>query len=206
MPSRLLLLLLLVPLIAIRAADLTNQDIVKMFQGGLSEDTIIKAIVSKPGAYDTGPEALVELKREQIPESIIRAMIDHPSSSTLRPPSIDLPSVKRIYVGSLGNDEGAETIRAKLINQLSSAGPWTVVESDSDADAVLTGSAVVKPFGGGYQAVLALRLLDPSKRILWSCDIRSKPPKRAVLSMGKIPWSTSSSVAEQAVKKLMDAR
>ncbi len=44
---------------------LINADVVTMVKGGLPEDTIVLAIGSSPGKYDTSPEALIALKQHE---------------------------------------------------------------------------------------------------------------------------------------------
>ena len=51
----------------------------------------------------------------------------------------ELKDIKTIYVGSFGNDKGADLIRAKVISRIVKSGRLQVVESEEQADAILTG-------------------------------------------------------------------
>ena len=58
------------------AKPMTNQDVVKMVQAKLSEDTILLAIrAAKPG-FDTSADGLVKLSTSGVPEGVIKAMIE----------------------------------------------------------------------------------------------------------------------------------
>jgi hypothetical protein len=50
-----------------------------------------------------------------------------------------LSQVKRVYVGSLGDKQGATGLREKLIQRLRKAHDITVVANPSEADATITG-------------------------------------------------------------------
>jgi hypothetical protein len=65
-------LILAVPLTAV-AMD--NKDIIKMQKAGLSEDTILAAMLKEKPDYETGTDALIELKGAGISDRVIQAMI-----------------------------------------------------------------------------------------------------------------------------------
>ena len=69
-------LLLVAAMSAQAQAPLTNEDILTMVQAGFGEGTIIKAIEANEPAYDTSVQALVELKKAEVTEKIIGAMLD----------------------------------------------------------------------------------------------------------------------------------
>lgn len=56
-------------------AGLTNADILAMLKAGIGEDTIVVAIEKGPNQLDTSPAALIELKRQGVPESVMKAML-----------------------------------------------------------------------------------------------------------------------------------
>src|SRR5262245_16836283 len=56
---------------------------------------------------------------------------------------VRLKDVHKIHVGSLGNYDGAEIIRDKIVAKLAKSGQVTLVEDPAEADAVLTGSGIV---------------------------------------------------------------
>ncbi len=55
---------------------LTNDDVVKLFQSGLAEDTIVLSIKNTPGNFDTTPDGLIQLKNAGVPQAIINAMVE----------------------------------------------------------------------------------------------------------------------------------
>ncbi len=72
-----LLLLLLSKLNGRRHADaqaVTNQDVVRMARGGLSEEVIAGTIRSRGGRFDLSPDALIVLKSEGVGDGVIQAM------------------------------------------------------------------------------------------------------------------------------------
>src|SRR5438093_12012682 len=87
-----------------------------------------------------------------------------------------LANVRRIYIGSLGNEEGADLVREKIRLRLSKTERFSVVERPESADAILTGVAgVVRTTapvstntatgdvsggGTGFSGVGVLRLVD----------------------------------------------
>jgi hypothetical protein len=60
---------------------LTNQDIVSMVKGGLDDSVILLAIETSPTSFETSPEALIALKKQNVSEAIIRAMLAAAKSS-----------------------------------------------------------------------------------------------------------------------------
>ena len=123
-----------------------------------------------------------------------------------------LSDVKKIFVGSFGNAEGADLIREKIIVRLVKSGKLTIVESPEDADASLTGvaetskgvrySASSGPYGGTaaggttYNASLVVRLVGKSRQILWGDEATPR-------FLGS--RSVSSNVADKMVKELIKA-
>jgi len=70
---------------------LVNADIVKMVKAGIGEDTILLAIQSKPGSFDTSPEALIGLKQQGVTPAILKAMLGA-SPAAPAPPPADPPA------------------------------------------------------------------------------------------------------------------
>lgn len=60
---------------AARAPGIGNEDVLEMVRAELSESTIIAAIHANETRFDVSPRALVELKREGVPESVLEAML-----------------------------------------------------------------------------------------------------------------------------------
>jgi hypothetical protein len=61
------------PLLAQEA--LTNQDVLEMVQADLGEDLIGAAIRTRSTSFDLSPRALIELREQGVPDSILRAMV-----------------------------------------------------------------------------------------------------------------------------------
>jgi hypothetical protein len=57
------------------AVAMSNKDVVKMHNAGLSEETIISAMQKEQPEYDTKSDALIELKSAGVSEKIIQKMI-----------------------------------------------------------------------------------------------------------------------------------
>lgn len=61
------------------AKKLTNEDVVKMVQAGLSSDLIIAKIKRSQQEFDTSPSALSELKKLGVPNEILLVMLESES-------------------------------------------------------------------------------------------------------------------------------
>ena len=60
---------------AVRAAGLTNADIVALRQAGFGDDLIVARIAASPGAYNLAPAEMVALKKAGLSERVITAMV-----------------------------------------------------------------------------------------------------------------------------------
>jgi hypothetical protein len=56
-------------------AFLTNASVVKLVRAGFKEKTVIAIIRTRPARFDLAPERLIELKRSNVSENIILAML-----------------------------------------------------------------------------------------------------------------------------------
>jgi hypothetical protein len=61
---------------------LTNKDILDMVKAGLTADVIVAKIKSSATSFETSPTVLTELKTAGVPDAVILAMVDRPSSGT----------------------------------------------------------------------------------------------------------------------------
>ena len=64
-------------------AFLTNASVVKLVRAGFKEKTIIAIIRTRPARFDLAPERLIELKRSNVSETIILAMLARDDSILL---------------------------------------------------------------------------------------------------------------------------
>jgi|SRR5271170_1042690 hypothetical protein len=119
-----------------------------------------------------------------------------------------MSEVKKMFVDSLGAEEGASDLRNAVIKALHKNSDIQVVATASEADAVITGSGKIWVTGsthvgahgsvsektyGGY---LQLELLGKANKTLWS--FRATPSR---LPWNGIVWDLASHV----VKSLMEA-
>lgn len=58
-----------------RESPLTNAAIIKLVRAGFKEKTIVAIIRSRPSQFDLSPDRLIELKRSNVSENIILAML-----------------------------------------------------------------------------------------------------------------------------------
>jgi hypothetical protein len=137
-----------------------------------------------------------------------------PESAIDNTPKVDprLSAVKKIYIDSLGNEEGSDLVREKIRKLLAESGRLSVVERAERADAVLTGVAGVERSysssigtdsrtgavsgsgGTNFKGVGILRLVDvKEEEPIWFFEYQR----------GLSFSSASSRVANQVVDKLM---
>ena len=74
MKNFLLALLLALPLAA-AAAPMSNDDVIKMVKGGLSDATVIQAIEGAEPGFDTSPDGLVKLKQGGVSDAVIQRIL-----------------------------------------------------------------------------------------------------------------------------------
>ena len=74
MKKLLLAALLVAPLLAF-GAPMTNEDVVKMVKGGLSDATVLQAIEGAEAGFDTSPDGLVKLKQGGVSEAVIQRIL-----------------------------------------------------------------------------------------------------------------------------------
>ena len=68
-------------------AKLTNEDVVKMVQAGVSSDQIVARIKTSATQFDTSPSALAALPKRGVPNEILLAMIESDPLGSNTPPS-----------------------------------------------------------------------------------------------------------------------
>ena len=123
--------------------------------------------------------------------------------------ALKLSQVKKVYVDSLGDKNGAKDLRDALIGQLRKSHEIQVVDKANDADAVITGSAEVWvkgyystnpkpsklneiPIYGGF---LSVELKGKGDETLWSY----------LVTPSKIQWNgVTKDLTGQLTKKLLE--
>src|ERR1019366_4934105 len=73
------LLLTLVFLGGAQEAILTNDSVVKMVKGGISEEVVLSVVKSSPAKYDLTPDQLITLKSAGVPDRVVAAMVERAS-------------------------------------------------------------------------------------------------------------------------------
>jgi hypothetical protein len=93
------MLALAIPSLAQSAADapLTNADIVKMVKAGIPENIILRKVQMSESNFATSPNALIELKRQHVPDDVMAAMLDSEAAMRMPPadPNVAPPAVWR---------------------------------------------------------------------------------------------------------------
>jgi len=90
--------------------NLTNDDVVKMITGGLSEVTIIQVIRKGPTDFDTSPDALIKLKENGASPRIIEAMLGPVSSTAGVPARGEAVSGRGVFVQSVSEWKRIEEV------------------------------------------------------------------------------------------------
>ena len=101
---------------------LTNADVVDMVQAGLGESTVILSIKNSGTNFDTSPQALIELKKKGVSQSIMDAML---SAATASPAATDVSGVgpavgdgKALMakvVAALGGEKAVKEVKATRV-------------------------------------------------------------------------------------------
>ncbi len=145
------------------AQALTNDDVIKMVSAKLSDTVVISKIKASACRFDTGPDALVNLKKSGASDSVIEAIStctpSNPAAPVATPVTeatagkdaspatpaanpqpgakLALADIRTIYIAPMPNDLD-QYIKAEISKQM--PGRLTVVLSKDDADAVLMGT------------------------------------------------------------------
>jgi hypothetical protein len=65
---------------ATQKKPLTNDDVVKMVKAGLDQNVITQTIAASPQEFDLSSDALIHLKEEGVPDSVVQAMVSRASA------------------------------------------------------------------------------------------------------------------------------
>lgn len=71
--------------LAIAQTALTNDSVIKMVRGGLSDDVVVNTIKAQPAEYSTTPDSLIALKSAGVSDKVIGAMVDRMAASSAGP-------------------------------------------------------------------------------------------------------------------------
>ena len=75
MMKKLLCAILLAVLMAVAAAPMSNDDVIKMVKGGLGDATVLQAIEGAEPGFDTSPDGLVKLKQGGVSDAVIQRIL-----------------------------------------------------------------------------------------------------------------------------------
>jgi hypothetical protein len=81
----------------------------------------------------------------------------------------NLGSVKKIYVGSMGQSDEAERFKLLLVDELGRVG-FSTIDDAKSADAVLTGALSVRVYADESRARVTVILKTPDGERLWGKD------------------------------------
>jgi hypothetical protein len=87
--------------LAIAQTALTNDSIIKMVKGGLSDDVVVSTIKAQTAEYSTNPDGLIALKTAGVSDKVITAMVDRMAVSGGAPsagdPGAEAKAVVYVY-------------------------------------------------------------------------------------------------------------
>jgi hypothetical protein len=107
---------------------LTNADIIKMQTAGLSESIILASVNGQPAAYDTSTDGLLALKKANVSDAVVAAMISRSAamkSGVSNPAGTNLPAaapagpppgVDEIGVYYQDKDKAWHTVPSEIVN------------------------------------------------------------------------------------------
>jgi hypothetical protein len=123
-----------------------------------SESTQHSARLTKPIKNPTRPRRLSEYNATE--------SLEETRGKPLRPQSITLAAVKRVFVDPLGEDQFSRQLRESLLNGLQSSNHFTVTTNRKEANAVFQGSVTTS--SNQMSSIVRLELVDVSGQVIWS--------------------------------------
>lgn len=99
------------------ATTLTNKDVLEMLKAGLTADVVVAKIKSSATSFDTSPGALSELKAANVPDPVILAMVNGPSTAVLPADGVvGVPDGTEIQIQLTNNASGEELKVGDLVD------------------------------------------------------------------------------------------
>lgn len=101
---------------------LTNTDVVDMVHAGLADSTIVLAIKNSGTNFDTSPQALIELKKSGVTQTVMDTMLGAanggPSSTPASASSRDAQALMAKVIHALGGEKAVQAVRATRITSI----------------------------------------------------------------------------------------
>ena len=130
-------------------ALLTNADIVKMVKAGLPESVIMRKVQMSESNFVTSPDALIELKRQHVPDDVMAAMLDSEAAMRMPPAEADAGS-PAVFRSANGHPHHLPTFDA-------------AVRIDSKTEKVSVGKNQIKVEQAGVP-IFTLKWKDPQPK------------------------------------------
>lgn len=96
MVKRLALAFVLALPLAAAAAPMTNDDVIRLVQGGLSDATVIQAIEAAEPKFDVSPDGLVRLKQGGVSEAVVQRILARQTGAPAAVPCRDCGTITAI--------------------------------------------------------------------------------------------------------------
>lgn len=133
---------------------LNNQAVIEMNKAGLSKELIISKIENSDCKFNTTTAALIDLKKQKVPEEVITAMLNKPAgngkpaapvaaskAAAVKPPAVDLEILNLVHIWNKKTNEAhpLEKTSARMRTRakaLGYGGANVVFEVDGEKSAV----------------------------------------------------------------------
>lgn len=131
--------------IALAVSEISVNEIIKLVEKGINEETIRALIVSKDATFNLSTKDLIKLKEKNVPETLVNYMIN-------RKPGEDVGTIGGVTIGGNGTEAGNSTVNITV------EGDYTEKTTLSDMSC-LCGIAVddkVKAYASGFDEVAVI--------------------------------------------------
>jgi hypothetical protein len=125
------------------STPLTNKDVIEMIKAGLAADVVVAKIKSSATSFDTGPTALAELKAANVPDAVMLAMVNGPTTTAATADApVDVRDGTEVEIQLKNNASGEELKIGDIVDfvvvQPVQIDGVTVFEKDGAARARIT--------------------------------------------------------------------
>jgi hypothetical protein len=169
------------------AAPMTNEDVIRMVKGGLSDPTVIQAIEAAEPRFDTSPEGLVKLKQGGVSEAVIQRILARQSGAPVAgAPCRDCGTITAIReIDKPGQATGVGAVAGAVIGG--------VVGRQIAGREHRTAGTVIGAVGGGVAGHMIEKKAREGKT--WEISVKMDDgPQRVFLQDSHPSWSAGSRV------------